>query len=322
MLKVAIFGCYYGQFPVWMQYWLKSCETNPTIDFLIVTDLDLPDKPKNVHIIPLSLDEVRQLAEQKIGIPISLGRAYKLCDLRPCYGLVFEDYLKEYDYWGHCDFDLIWGDIRSFIEKYNIKKYDKFLPLGHLSLYRNTKEVNNRFRLDGSKCGSYQEVFSTDDGHAFDELDGIYSIYEKNQFPMFDKRIFAEIKTYHQRFRLKKIDKNYKHQVFAYCNGKVFRWYWEKGIVKSEEYIYIHFRRKLPADDRTWQELNDFYITKDGFFDLKEIPASVSEIEKYNMNPGFIVEAGETISFVLKNIGKIKAKIENEIIARRQRIKR
>lgn len=320
MLKIAIIGCYYGQFPVWIQYWLKSCSTNPTIDFFIVTDLDLPDKPENVHIIFFHLNEIKLLAEQKIGISVSLGKPYKLCDLKPCYGLVFEDYLKEYDYWGHCDFDLIWGDIRKFIEKYEIEKYDKFLALGHLALYRNIENINKRFMLDGSKCGNYQEVFSNDNGYAFDELGGIYSIYEKNQFSMFNKRIFAEIKTYHQRFRLKKVDGNYKHQVFLYKDGSVFRVYEKNGKIKTHEYIYIHFRRKLLADERKWYEVENFYITKDGFFDLDQLPNSISEIEKYNKNLGTIMEVKETIEFILKNIKYIRTKVENEIIAMRQKI--
>lgn len=319
MLRIAIIGCYYGRFPDWIQYWLKSCATNPTIDFFVVTDLNLSDLPENVHLIPLSLRDIKSLAEEKLGIPISLGKPYKLCDLKPCYGLIFEDYIKEYDYWGHCDFDLIWGDIRLFIDQYEIEKYDKFLPLGHLSLYRNTNETNNRFRLEGSKCGSYREAFSSDDGHAFDELDGIYSIYEKNHFPMFNKRIFAEIKTYHKRFCLKGIDGNYRHQAFFYKDGKVMRAYEEKGEIRTQEYIYIHFRRKLPADKRDWRKLNDFYITKDGFFDLARLPKDISEIERFNKNFGVFFETGETVKFIFRNMGEIKSKLKYELIARRQK---
>lgn len=320
MKKIAIIGCYYGKFPVWIQYWLKSCASNPTIDFYIVTDLELINRPQNVHIISLRLKEIKELAEKKLGIPISLGRPYKLCDLKPCYGVVFEEYLHDYDYWGHCDFDLIWGDIRKATKQYNLEQYDKFLPLGHLSLYRNTEEVNSRYKMDGSRCGSYKEVFATDDGHAFDETDGIYSIYKKHGFSVFDKRIFAEIKTFHNRFRLKNIDKNYKHQVFVYRNGRVERIFEEEHQMKTQEYIYIHFRRKLPADNRNWDEIGDFFITNKGFFDIDEIPESVKTIEKYNHNPGWIAENLETIAFILKNVRKIKSKIENELIARKQKI--
>ena len=318
--KIAIIGCYYGEFPVWIQYWLKSCSTNKTIDFYIVTDIQMDNLPDNVKIISLTLKEVKELAEKKLEINVNLTKPYKLCDFKPCYGLVFEEYIRGYDYWGHCDFDLIWGDIRGFISKYEIDKYDKFLPFGHLSLYRNTKEVNMRYMLDGSQCGDYREVFSDDGGHAFDETGGIYSIYQKHGFPMFNKRIFAEIKTFHDRFRLKQVDKNYKHQVFYFKNGKVMRSFEECGSIKQQEFIYIHFRRKLPADKRKWSELTDFYITNKGFVDMYDVPTNVKEIEKYNHNPGAAVELFETVGFMIKNIRKVKSKIQNEILSVKQRI--
>jgi len=30
-------------------------------------------------------------------------------------GLIFEDYVAGYDFWGHCDLDVVWGDIRKFL---------------------------------------------------------------------------------------------------------------------------------------------------------------------------------------------------------------
>lgn len=315
MIKIAIIGFYYGRFPAWIQYWLRSCNDNPTIDFILITDIELNDCPPNVTIITKSLKQVKEMIENKIQMKIALDKPYKLCDYRPLYGLLLEDYLIEYDYWGHCDFDLIWGDIRKFVELYDIKIYDKFLPLGHLSLYRNTNKVNHYYELNGSKCGDYKIVFGSNENFAFDETGGIYAIYEYNNLPMFTKRIFAEIKTFHRRFRLKHCDKNYKHQVFYYENGNVYRAYQKEGKIKAESYIYIHFRRNLTVDERYhWKELNSFYITPDGFFDKKAGLPTIEEIDKYNSYPGFLVEMGETILFCLKNMGKIKTKIENEWI--------
>ena len=132
--------------------------------------------PGNVRVIEMSLQEVKQRAEAKLGMEVFLQQPYKLCDFKPVYGVIMDDYLKEYDYWGHCDFDLIWGDIRRFAEMYHLKEYDKFLPLGHLALYRNTDKCNNYFRLDGSRCGDYKAVLTQNENFAFDETDGIYSI--------------------------------------------------------------------------------------------------------------------------------------------------
>lgn len=309
-LRIAIIGIYYGTFPDWMPYWLKSCQSNSTIDFLLVTDIKNIEVPNNVHVMNMSLKELKKLAEEKLKMQISLEKPYKICDYKPVYGVILEEYLKEYDYWGHCDFDLIWGDIRSFIEKYEIEKYDKFLPLGHLALYKNTEKCNNYYKLSGSKCGDYKNVFQNDNNFAFDETDGIYSIYKKNNLKMFTDRIFAEIKTFHKRFRLKKCDKNYKHQVFYFEDGKIYRAYEKKGKIKTQEYIYIHFRRKLPVDELiNFKDIDNFYITYDGFVEKTKGIPTIKEIEKYNHNPGNIIEGIETIKFCIKNLKKIPQKV-------------
>lgn len=44
-LKIVIIGFYYGTFPAWMPYWLRSCADNPTIDFMLVTDIKLDSLP-------------------------------------------------------------------------------------------------------------------------------------------------------------------------------------------------------------------------------------------------------------------------------------
>ena len=36
-------------------------------------------------------------------------------DLRPAYGVLFEEYLDGYDFWGHCDLDVLFGRIRDHL---------------------------------------------------------------------------------------------------------------------------------------------------------------------------------------------------------------
>ena len=51
------------------------------------------------------------------------------------FGVILEEYFSGYDYWGHSDLDVIYGDLTYFFKKFNLERYDKFLPLGHLCLY-------------------------------------------------------------------------------------------------------------------------------------------------------------------------------------------
>lgn len=302
MNRIVIIGVYFGKFPQYINLWLKSCEWNKNIDFLIFTDQELDYKIYNVKIIKIDLDEFSRIASEKLEMNIKLEKPYKCCDFRPAYGKIFEEYIKEYSFWGHCDFDMIFGDIQKFITEDIMNKYDKILNLGHLSLYRNTKNVNGRYEKKGSKVGNFKEVFNNNKSYAFDETNGIYSIYKENNFPVYDKRVFADISMIYKRFRLALNDINYNEQVFFWEKGKVYRVYKENDIIKKEEYIYIHFkkRKNMEVHIKNIDNLNGFYINDKGFFDKDEGLPTIENIKKYNEYNGKIYEMLELLKFNVK----------------------
>lgn len=309
--KICVIGVYFGTLPNYFPLWLRSCEKNPTVDFLVFSDQSVKMLPDNVKIIPMTLQEIKERAQRLFDFPVCLERPYKCCDYKVIYGLIFQDYIEEYDYWGHCDFDLIFGDLRFFFDQYKLESYDKFLSLGHLCLYRNTKENNNRFMLEGSKCGDYKTVYSSDKSFAFDEYWGIDKIFEKHGFSMFKERIFADISKIYKRFRLALDDKNYDQQVFFWRNGKAYRAFFEDGQMKEEEFMYIHFkeRGRLDYTDECLT-YSSFFITNNGFYHNKKQTITLEDIEKYNQFKGTLHEKVELIKYKLCGfVRKIKSKV-------------
>ena len=126
MYSIAYVVPYFGKFPKGFQFWLLSCKCNPSIDWLIFTDDKTPyDYPENVKVTYWTFDQMKKKAQAIYDFPIFLERPYKLCDFKPAYGEIFADELKDYDFWGHCDIDLVWGNIRNFIRmkfSVNMKK--------------------------------------------------------------------------------------------------------------------------------------------------------------------------------------------------------
>jgi hypothetical protein len=111
---------YIGKLPKWMNLYLKSCELNPTINWIIFTDQNFPiNCPKNVRFVRLNLKGFNRLASEKLNLPINLNRAYKLCDFKPAYGIIFDDFIKNYDFWGYTDLDIIYGSMRKFSDGRN-----------------------------------------------------------------------------------------------------------------------------------------------------------------------------------------------------------
>lgn len=292
MNKICIVGVYFGKFKNYFSLWLKSCEYNSSIDFYIFTDILYEGyKPSNVHFINMTLTRLKSIASEKLNLNISLERPYKCCDLKPFYGTIFKDYMHRYEYWGHCDLDLIFGDVGFFLDKYNYSEYDKFLNLGHLSLYRNTDKVNHYYMLPGSKCGDYTTVLLNNESYAFDENVGIVQIYLQNKLPLFYKRIFADISHIYRRFKLSvycSLDgktKNYKRQIFYWEKGKVYRAYYIKHKLFLEEYAYIHFKCRPNFEvNFNVDEVDSFYITPLGFI-LKDKDVTEGDVDKYNPYP-------------------------------------
>ena len=245
MYSIAYVVPYFVKFPKGFQFWLLSCKCNPSIDWLIFTDDKTPyDYPENVKVTYWTFDQMKKKAQAIYDFPIFLERPYKLCDFKPAYGEIFADELKDYDFWGHCDIDLVWGNIRKFYTDEVLGKYEKVGFNGHSNLYKNTPEVCARYRTHIEGKMYYRDVYSVDKGFAFDEP-GMDDIYEALQIPVYKKIDFANLLKYDYGFFLDwgKEEDAYKneHQVFTWHNGTLLRHYLDHGKIKDEEYMYLHY---------------------------------------------------------------------------------
>jgi hypothetical protein len=125
-MQIVFLICWQGAYPWYFPYFLQSCRYNPTVDFLIFTnqsDAQL-DLPANVKIISCSIGQFKADASRRLGFEVSVESGYKLCDFKPAYGYIFHDYIKEYDFWGYCDVDVIFGNIRAFMTDELLGEYD------------------------------------------------------------------------------------------------------------------------------------------------------------------------------------------------------
>ena len=317
--KIAIVVAYFGKFPNYFSLWVKSCAFNPTIDFFVFTDQKLDNLPVNVKCIAMTIQEMRDRASVVLGFKASLSRPYKCCDYKPLYGLIFKDYLSSYDYWGHCDVDLIFGDLQTFLDRYNLYDYDKFGALGHLSLYKNTDEVNNAFKLANNRM-DYRVVFTTERNMIFDELSGITAIMKDAGFSVFSKRIFIDISTLYHRFRIIDVypldlpPRNYNYQTFCWERGKTYHTYFNDNGVDKEECLYVHFQKR-PNYIATPDVLtsDSFLITNKGFISGFANNLSKKDFHRYNPYYGVIYERVECqINYFSRRVRNLASRLRRE----------
>lgn len=259
--RIVLIVPYFGQFNSYYEFWLRSCQANDDlVDWLIFTD-DKKILKKfnsegrgNLKVYSFTLAEVKRLAEEKFGTAVALEHAYKLCDLRPMYGLIFEDYLHEYEFWGECDNDLIFGRMSHFLTSKILASFDKILTRGHLTIYRNTPEVNNFFRQSEryDKIPSWRNVLSSPKGFSFDEWPGVSRLWhDLAKDKQYDGMVFDDIlwtkkhflSCQKQRFG---IDQGKSHFIFEYDRGQLWRIYWDeqRQAVDREPTMYVHFQKR------------------------------------------------------------------------------
>ena len=150
MKSIILIVPYIGKWPLWFEAHLVSIAKNPTVNWLFITDCELPKNyPNNVRFIPISLESLNIKINTVLGIDVPLSPR-KLCDVRPAYGEIFQEYISDYDFWGFCDVDIIWGDIRAYVTEPILSEYDiissrKDTISGHFTILRNTDAINSLY---------------------------------------------------------------------------------------------------------------------------------------------------------------------------------
>lgn len=266
---------------------LKSCAANPEFDWMVFTDNEEPfDYPPNVHKIKMTFEEAKELVQSKFDFPVEIPRPYKLCDYKAAFGYIFEDYIREYDFWGHNDYDVIYGDLSRFVTDEMLDSYDKLFTLGHFTLYRNTPEITTLFMKDYQGISLYKNAMTSLENQNFDEdWNGILNVndifrdqgkrvYEN---PKNESRI-ADIYDKSTNFKVEFWDRldhhNYvekkRDAVFAYAGGRLLRYERRGAAFGVREYMYIHLKHRRMRLAEGVEDARNFTIIPDVFEPLEE----------------------------------------------------
>lgn len=287
-----------------MELWFHSCEFNPDIDFILLTDdvgvLDLR-KPVNVIVIQMSWQECVHRIESLYDFKIPLVYKYKICDLRPAYGEIFREYLEDYEFWGHMDVsDTIFGNLRMFITDDLLKAYDKIHMFGHLVIYRNSDENNARYRIPLKSGKSYRDAFSVEETVCFDDMYNEISvnrIFQENGFKKIDRvpGLVVDILPYWWSFWLSG-DKGEKiPRIIEWNKGRLNEITLKKGAIRYREVGYVHFQKrriKIASD-----------IKKEHYY---LIPNCIIPADSISVTPEWLIEITKDKIYLDPAIGRFR----------------
>lgn len=306
---------YFGKFNNYFQLFLNSCKYNTDYDWLIFTDDHRNfNFPNNVKVKYTTFLKMRHFVQSKYSFHISLDRPYKFCDYKPMYGYIFQDYIKNYSFWGHCDIDLIFGNIDEFVTLPILKKYDRIGILGHFTLYKNVPRVNKAFKLPLHNKLRYKEVLQNSENCSFDEEynDSINNILVEHKFKIYRHVHEAGLYTKTSNFRLNHVKKDWGYEVepksknvFIWHKGYLTRYVLRNNKVYSNDYLYIHFQSR-PMKVHVDLNSPEYKIIPNSFDKLEIKNISASNFPKYkHINLHYFILRFHNLK------DKIKKKIKN-----------
>ncbi len=295
MKKLCFIIPYFGKLPNYFQLFLNSCEANENYNWLIFTDsTEIYNYPKNVKKINMEFSILRELVQSKFNFPIKLSSPKKLCDYKPAFGFIFENYIKNYDYWGHCDIDTIMGNLNDFIPQLLKKNYDKIFTLGHFILYKNSFENNRRFMKKYNGVELFKHSFSTESITVFDENyqndTNVNSIFVEDNAKVFQEDFSFNVKVTPTRFTRIVYNSHLKKSItyttpkellMIHSNDGLFEFYIKNNKLKKREFMYIHLQQRLMRANMNFlKDAYTFSIIPNGFYKLKMVPQTIDEFKR------------------------------------------
>lgn len=264
MGKIGIIIVYFGKCPDFIRLFLNSCRCQSDIDFIFFTDWDWKsvDVPQNIIRHRTTLAEFNSLASCKVGIDIDVKVGYKLCDMKPAWIHIYEDYLSIYDFVGYCDIDLFFGNIRNFFTEEIALSKDLFTITtsylsGALTIFKN----NSKMRTLYKEAKGWSYIFQDSRHFAFDEYLRVHPEdceVESYSDLVFRKEREGAIVVKHDEY----IGYEKRPGHVTYKNGVV----WADG----KEWIFYHYvvsKQYVFWCLPDWINIPDsFYVNKYGFY--------------------------------------------------------
>lgn len=289
MSKCTFIIPYYGHFPNYFQLFLNSCKNNPNFEWLIFTDDHTNyDWPANVHVHYETFAGMQARVRNAFPFHPELRAPYKLCDLKPMYGYLFSDYLKNTGFWGYCDCDLIFGDLDAYITDSMLENHDKIFLMGHCSLVRNTEEITTRFMQPLNGRLLYQDVLQSDRIFTFDESylpTNVNRIFEQSGARIFKEDYSANTRARSTHFQLTRYQDDLHsymteapmRAVFTWEHGHLYRYSKPLNAFTRQELMYIHLqRRHMTVADQSLNTADSFKIIP-GSFEKLEVETVTEE---------------------------------------------
>lgn len=267
MKSIVIIFPYFGILPTQYNMWRASALQNHSVDFMFFTDADV-EPAKNIIVHRMLFRDFKQIVQKAFDFPVVLDRPYKLCEYKQAYGYILQEYIKEYDFWGFGDLDLVYGDIRNFLTD-SVLSHKFLLGWGHLTLLRNDEDTNSFFMKPVAGYQSYKHAFTTSKITFFDEY-GYKGCSDKWR----DCRLedcwlewpFDNASKPKQSYHFNSQTRGWQQVIFEHVGNKLFMLRFRNGKIEKKESLYAHFQHRGFMKDKV-TDYSHFLVTPRAIID-------------------------------------------------------
>lgn len=254
---------HFGERPPYFPLVLRSMAGNSEVSWLLYTDEPVPAAPPNVAVEVCEFADLAKRVQAHYDFEIALPTPYKLCDFRPAFGEIFADELAGYDFWGHCDLDVLFGRIADHLPPAAFEA-DKILFQGNFALYRNTPEAARWYRHEVGRI-SWRDVFTTPEPRHFDEWGGIFYVVEDLGVRVWQQPVIFDISFHRYRTRAEHPPGRDPRR-YAWEDGEVCEYHLAGGRPVRRTALLIHLqKRTMRAPSPDVLRAGRFWILPNGF---------------------------------------------------------
>lgn len=190
MLRKLLITHWFGLLPEWFHLWCENIESLERYGYDVLLITDLEETTTRVHDI------------LGLRFPGEEGGT-KMHDLRPALGMLYEDRIEGYDFYGHTDLDCVYGRVGGWLPDEVLGELDAHsnhptYQCGPWSLYRNERDVRELFmgcpdwqgQIENPRTTGWVEKdysLLVDDLHEQGELRRLWTYWQVNRIGHYDR---------------------------------------------------------------------------------------------------------------------------------------
>lgn len=309
MNKIILIQLWLGKIPDYFWFHYETTKNLP-VDFLFISDQDIELDSPNYKNIKMTKEEISSLILDKTSEDIKIDNFRNITNLKPALGHLFEDYVKEYDFFGYYDIDLLFGNFDKYVNKFT-NDYDvisfgneKFhnRTSGPFTIIRNTDENRNLYKK---------------------EINAFIHKIKNYELDAFDEHEFNRLLIEHNNVKI----------LFNSCNSTTINgkniydstWSGGKLLINNEEKFLFHF---IDKKNTKFEKIGNTIITshkkhlEEDFYWITYLTESyepiiqglIDSIKKYSNR--------KCIFYTVNYDSDLRFKLDNQFIFRRIDLKK